>query len=288
MDPSLRSGVSAVLAWRTLSRAAFIAVVVLGLCACQSSRPRDHLLNPKKAGTSLTMFGYTGGARVTAANRVDLEEGASQLETKLQGDINLGYAQPSVHADLRVMVLSIGASAGYRYGWHALQGLDYGPNKLSIDARVDKDEVDDILLDHWPWAEGRTRLVLPFHHNFLALTTVAYRFEDRLDRSFDWEFATVHDKGHLWRWETLMFLRHWNYGMIGPAVRFLNMSRDDERASELQYGIAGATMPAWTSTNDALVLRVYTAAGIENELMGQHIYRIPIQVIFGYQTEVAF
>ena len=271
------------------------ALLAIAVCGCTTSRPRDYLLNPKPAGSKLTMLGYWGpGARITVDNRVDLEKGASQLESKLQGDTNFGFAGASAHVDVRVMVLSLGASAGYRYGWHTLtfepnaRGFDHGERELNIDARRRKDEDDDFDADHWPWGEGRARLALPFHHNFLALSTVAFRYNDRRDNSYDWEHGTVFDKGHIWRWETLMFLRHWSYGFIGPAARFLNVPRQGQRTNELQYGIAGGTRPGFTTSNDALILRLYTTAGFDTKLFGAHFYNIPIQVILGYQFEVDF
>jgi hypothetical protein len=274
---------------RQFALSSLLAVTVLGGCA--TSMRRDDVLQPKPEGTRLTMLGFVGpGARATVDNRVDLEEGSSQARHQLRGDVNYGYAEASVHADLRWLIFTVGGSAGYRYGWHTLQfepgpdGLDHGEPELNRDARVRKDEDDDFFDDSWFLAEGRFRVVAPWE-NFIVLSTAAYRHEFRQDQTYSWEYATVYDRGGVVRWETQLFLRHRHLGFIGPTVRLLNVPRNGERANEFHYGIAGGTVPGWSTAEHALLLRVYTNAGFDDELMGTHFYRIPIHVIVGYQQD---
>lgn len=270
--------------------ALLLALASLSL-GCGTSIRRDHLLEPKPEGTRLTALGFIGpGGRVTLDNRADLEEGSSQVQSQLRADANFGYAEASAHVDVRAMVFSVGASAGYRYSWHTLQfepdatGLDHGEPELNRDARVKKDDDDDFYDEHWPWAEGRARLVLPFGA-VTALSTVSYRYEDRPDNTYSWEFATVYDGGGLVNWETAIFARHRHVGFIGPTVRLLNLPRGGERENEFHYGIAGGTTPGWSDVEHALILRVYTNAGFDDELMGTHFFRIPIHLIVGYQQD---
>ena len=265
-----------------------LALLSLG---CATSIRRDHMLRPQKEGTRLTGFGFIGpGGRVTLDNRVDLEEGSSQLRTRVQGDANFGYAEGSVHADLQWLIFTVGGSAGYRYGWHTLQftpdetGLDNGESELNIDARLAKDEADDFFDDTWAWGEGRFRMVAPWE-NVLALSTVSVRHEERQDRTYGWEFATVYNGGILVNWESAVLLHHRHLGFIGPTVRLLNLPRVTERENELQYGIAAGTTPGFSEAPHALLLRVYTTAGFDTELMGQHFYRVPIQLLIGYQQD---
>lgn len=261
------------------------------LPACGTSIRRDHLVQPKPEGTRLTALGFLGpGFRATVDNRIDLEERTSQLRSQLRGDVNFGYSEASAHMDLRWLIFSVGGSAGYRYGWHNLRftpgpdGLDHGEPELNRRARVRKDEDDDFDSDHWPLAEGRFRIVAPWE-NFIVLSTAAYRYEQRQDNTYSWEYATVYDGGGLVTWETQMFLRHRHLGFIGPAVRLLNVPRGGDRENEFHYGIAGGTTPGWSEAEHALVLRIYTNAGFDDELMGTHFYRIPIHVIVGYQQD---
>ncbi len=270
-------------------------VVLLGLACpllgCGTSIRRDHLLEPKPEGTRLTGFAYLGpGARVAVDNRLDIEEGSTQWRNQVHANATFGYAEAVAHTDLRLMVLTLGGSVGYRYSWHLLQfepdanGLDNGQPELNRQARIDKDKADDFYATHWPWGEGRAQVVLPFGP-VTAITTVSYRYEDRPDNSYSWEFATVYDGGGLVNWETVIFLRHRHLGFIGPAVRLFNLPRGGEREHELQYGIAGGTAPGWSDVDHSLILRVYTNAGFDDELMGTHFFRIPIQVVIGYQQD---
>jgi hypothetical protein len=269
-----------------------LALVVFGL-GCGTSIRRDYLLQPQKAGTRLTGFGFVGpGLRATVDNRADLEEGNSQLRNRIQGDVNYGYAEGSAHVDLRWLIFTFGGSAGYRYSWHNLEftpgadGLDHGESELNLDARSAKDEDDDYGDDSWFWGEGRFSMVAPWE-NVLVLSTVAYRHEDRSDQSYSWEYATVYDNGGLIRWESAILLHHRHVGFIGPVARYLNVARTEngkqERAGELQYGIAAGTTPGWSDAPHALLLRVYSSTDIE--LMGTQIVKLPVQLTAGYQQD---
>lgn len=265
-----------------------LAVVSLG---CGTSIRRDYLVRPQKQGSRLTALGFLGpGSRATIDNRVDLEKGSSQLRNRIQGDANFGYAEGSVHEDLQWLIFTFGASAGYRYSWHTLQftpgpdGLDHGEPELNRNARVAKDEDDDYFDESWFWAEGRFRVAAPWE-NVLVLSTLSYRHEERPDATFSWEYKTVYDRGGLLNWESQIFLHHRHVGFIGPTVRLLNVPRNDKRANELQYGIAGGTVPGWSDVDHALILRLYTNAGFNDDLMGTHFVRIPLDFIFGYQQD---
>jgi hypothetical protein len=270
--------------------ALFCSLVSL-LVGCGTSIRRDHLIQPKKQGTRLTALGFIGpGARATVDNRVDVVEGESQLRSQLRGDVNFGYSEISGHADLRWLIFTLGGSVGYRYGWHTLQftpdanGLDHGEPELNRDARIAKDEDDDFYDDTWFYGEGRFQVVAPWE-NVMALSTVSYRHEARRDATYSWEYATVYDGGELFTWETQIFLRHRNLGFIGPTVRLLNLPRGGERQNEFHYGIAGGTTPGWSDVEHALVLRIYTNAGFDDDLMGTHFFRIPVHLILGYQQD---
>ena len=119
----------------------------------------------------------------------------------------------------------------------------------------------------------------------MVLSTVSYRHEARRDATYSWEFATVYDGGGIVQWETQMFFRNRHLGFIGPSVRLLNLPRADARANEFHYGIAGGTTPGWSEAEHALLLRVYTNAGFDTDLMGTHFFRIPMHLIVGYQQD---
>jgi hypothetical protein len=271
------------------------ALIALAGCAtagCATTIRRDHPLEPKPEGTKLTAFGYYGpGGRLSVDNRVDIEEGSTQLQNQVWADVNYGYSGISAHSDLRLLVLSLGGSVGYNYVWHSMTfepdetGLDHGESELTRDLRVTKDEEDDFDADHWPYAEARARLVLPFY-DVIFLSTVALRWEDQPDQTYNWEVATVYDGGMQVRWETFLFFKHRHYGFIGPGVRFLNVPYREERRNEMQYGLALGTTPGWSRAEHTLIFRILTTAGFDNDLMGVHTYRSPIQFILGYSQDI--
>lgn len=258
------------------------------------------MLRPRAPGTRLKLFGFWGpGLRAVVENRTPLEEDMSEVQTQLIGDTNFGFAEPSLLTDLRVFTLSFGVGVGYRYDWRNIQfepdsgGRDHGGRRLDRDTREAKSDDADFATRSWPWVELRSRLVFP-GETFMPVFEGAYRYEDRPDNSFDWTMATVFDSGWHWRVESFWFVRHWSFGFVGPAFRYLNLPRTDEdlrsvREHELHYGFVFGTSPYWGTSQDQILVRIYAAFGLdEHDLMGASFYQAPVQIVVGYQTEIDF
>jgi hypothetical protein len=175
-------------------------------------------------------------------------------------------------------------------------GLDHGERELNRDARRAKDDDADYTQDDWSWAEGRLHLFIPLD-DAIAISNVAFRFEDRVDNSFDWFNATVYDSGMHVRWETMVLLRDRRWGFGGPALRVMNVPRTldagtpenrEVRETDWHYGLVLGTSPNWASTNDVILVRAYATFGLDDDLMGTHTYAAPIQIVAGYQADIDF
>jgi len=292
-------------AWLAFAFASAVLVTEAPALADGRGEPkrRDRFAQPQTPGTKLKLFGFWGpGFRAAVEHRQHLEEGMSEYWLQGWGDANYGFGEGSLHADVRVFIFGAGLSVGHRYDWHLLKfkpdanGLDHGEGALNRDARVKKDDEGDWSEEHWSWAEGRLHLFIPLD-KAIALSHVAFRFEDRIDNSFDWNNATVYDKGVHLRWETMILYRDRWWGFGGPALRVLNMDRTlgagtanerQVRATEFHYGLVLGTSPNWSSANDVLLLRAYASFGLNYKLMGTHTYNMPIQIVLGYQTDIDF
>lgn len=295
---------------KTVTRVAVAAAVALLPAHAQAKKPRDDFFRPQPATTSLRLFGFFGpGVRATLDSRFPLEQDMSEVQTQVIGDANYGYSQASVHADVRVFLLAAGVSVGYRYDWHLLQFepdtldpscpnvsepcLDHTESSLTRRARWLKDHDYDWSEKGWPWYEGRLRLIAPMY-DFFGISTFHFRYQDRnLDpqQAYDWEFATVFDDGLLIVNETFVVYKDRHVGFAGPTVRFLNVPRGhDQGASdrewEVHYGLLAGTQ-AGPSNRDLILFRFYTTLGQDNELMGTHSFRAPIQLVLGYQANLS-
>jgi hypothetical protein len=290
---------------KTLIAISLIAAAFFGTSAASAKKPRDDFFNPQKKGTRLKLFGFFGpGFRATLENRAPLEEDMSELHTQVIGDVNPGFSEGSLNMDVRVFLLSFGASVGIRNDWHILkfepagpeagaeEGLDHGESELNRKARWLKDADYDWREKTWPWYEGRFRVLAPMY-NFMGVTTLHVRYQDRgFDNAFDWPTSTVFDRGLFAMWETFLVARNKHLGFIGPASRVLFVPRGRDRGNkeyelDWHYGVLAGTQVG-PGNRDLVLLRFYTTLGLDDDFMGTQAFRAPIQIVFGYQADLAF
>jgi hypothetical protein len=171
------------------------------------------------------------------------------------GTVAIPFAEVSANADLRVFLMTFGASVGYHDEWHVLQykpdpqtGFDragqptiqasddpnsplYAPqyqrlgfNNLDRNARSVKDQNADEFEKGWAYYEARWGFVWPAY-NFTGVSTFAARHDGRPNETYDWENGTVLNGGWNFRWEGYAFFQGRNFGFIGPALRALVVPR---------------------------------------------------------------
>jgi hypothetical protein len=238
---------------------------------------RDYFLNPPRAGLVAIADAYTLGFQGALERRLHLEEGMSMLTLRASGIASAPYAEGAVHGDIRLLFLSIGGSAGYRYDWRHIRFSDDEP--MDRDARSAYEDADRITTQGFGFAEGRARLAIPLQR-FLLLTEAAVRFENRPDNSFDWPYSTVYDGGTLYRGEATFFVRDPALGAIGPYGRVLDLpGRDDP---EFGFGFAGGIRPGILGSRDLMLLRLVFSP--TDELFG-NTYG-PLHALFLYRVEL--
>lgn len=186
-------------------------------------------------------------------------------------------------------------------------------NDLHRDARVMKDQNADIQSARWAYYEGRWGFVWPAY-NFMGSSTLALRSDKRPDVSYDWENGTVMNGGWHLRWEGYALFRERNTGFIGPALRALVVPRNRVKGDfttqdgfvvpdgsacrektgiactavrefEFHYGVLAGIRPNWVDSSDLFLIRAYTTAGLNNQLFGTHLFRMPLQLLVGYMAD---
>jgi hypothetical protein len=58
--------------------------------------------------------------------------------------------------------------------------------------------------DTYPFAEAKATLLLPLNEQLVGTTVGALRYEGRRDRSYDWIYASIYDRGVIGRWEIVV------------------------------------------------------------------------------------
>lgn len=256
--------------------------------AAMAEMPRDYFLNAPSAGTFAHLDAYTVGAQASLENRADLEQGMSMLHTRLSGIVSYPYAEGSANVDVRVFLLTFGASAAYRHVYRD-HTFDIGEDRTAA-ARREREKNDDFGSQGFAYYEGRARLVVPLESLFLSnLLTV--REEKRNDNSFDWFHATVHDAGTIVKYEGTLFFRHRDFGAIGPYLRYMSFPRTNDagrqsRRSEVHFGGVYGTRPGLITPRggnaDLFLLQVVAAAN--DDIYGLHAYNMPIYLLAVYRA----
>ena len=267
------------------------AAILLLSGAAAAEQPRDYFLNAPRAGTFAHLDAYTVGVQASLENRADLEQGMSMLHTRLSGIASYPYVDGSANVDIRVFLLTLGASVGYR-NVHRNHTFVPGEDR-SRDARNDRESDDNFDSQGFGHYEGRARLVIPLD-SFFMINTGTLRVEDREDNSFDWFHATVHDSGLVGKYEATLFYRHRDFGAVGPYFRYINFERTDDaggqsRKGEVQIGGVIGTRPGLITprggNTDLALLQVVASPG--DEIFGLHGYRVPLYILGVYRATLS-
>jgi hypothetical protein len=270
-------------------------VTCLGVSIASAEMPRDQFLNPPAAGTFANLDAYTIGVQASLENRAHLEEGMSMLQTRVSAVASYPYADGSLNLDARVFLFTLGGSVGYRHVWRNHTFEDPAADR-SREARRERE--DEGLHDSqgFSYAEARLRLVIPLDLFFLV-NNATVRDEGRQDNSFDWLHGNVHDGGTFFKYEATLFLRHRDFGAIGPYLRVMEMpitNRDSggghSRDTELHLGIVYATRPGLIrprgGNSDLFLFQIVTKLNDDEKEYGLHGYYVPAYLLAVYRASI--
>jgi hypothetical protein len=272
---------------RIAATVCFVLACLGGAGSARAQQPRDYMLRFQPPGTSLFIDYYGTGAQLTLENRTpiygdsnDVTVGAALVPAYPLGEAHL-------RADLRILFIGIGATLAYRTVWRNLE-FEADPNGYCLRCdRAGRREVDGLLddapgSDHWGWGEVRGSLYAPFNEYMVGVSTVAARYEGRSDRSFDWFYTSVYDRGVLGRWETQLFFKHPDWGGIGPFVQLLVLPRGEEHEDQWAFGFNAVTRLDLLRSDDLLFITFLTRPG--DASYGQHSYYSPIRALLIYRV----
>jgi hypothetical protein len=254
----------------------FVASLCAAPALAQFRVPRDYFLNPPRAGVVTTLDAYTLGFQAGLERRVHLEEGMSMLTLRANGIASAPYGEGAVNMDIRLLMLSVGGSAGYRYEWRHIGFREDEP--MDRDARSTYEDDDRLTTQGYGFAEARARLAIPLQW-LLLVTEGAARYEHRPDHSFDYVYSTVYDRGTLWRGEATLFVRDSDLGAIGPYGRVLDLPG---RGVQYGFGFVGGIRPGILGSRDLMLLRLVFSP--TDELFGNNYG--PLHALFLYRVEL--
>jgi hypothetical protein len=259
--------------------------------SARADQARDWLLNGSPPGT-YALFDYLGaGAQLSLERRQPFYGGANVFT--LNGSALLGqyFGQVQTTASLRVLLLEITGTIGYRALWRnlAFPAGDNGAYCKDCDrpARRDADPIFDPTSGHakYPYAEAGVSLLLPLNNFMVFGSQFLAHYENSPDRSFDPVYTNLHDGGLLMVSETSLLFKHKNWGALGPYLQVISIPRDGRHETQVAAGFNALTRVGLIQRNDALIASLLVRPG--DGSYGNHWYYMPARLIVAYRMSFA-
>lgn len=268
--------------------------LLAALLACVSGtalaqQPRDYMLGFEREGTFLMVDWFGTGGQLILEHRLPIYGSANELKLGLALVPAYPLGEAYARADLRILFFGIGTTLAYRSVWRDLQ-FDADPNGYCLRCdRASRREIDSLFerspgSDEWPYAEVRGTLFGPFNEYFVGMSTAALRYEGRDDRTYDWYFTNVYDRGFLGRWETEFYFKHRDWGGIGPYAQLLVLPRNGGHESQWAFGFNAVTRLGIMHRDDLLFITFLIRPG--DEIYGQHSYFAPVRALAIYRIRL--
>lgn len=240
------------------------------------------------AGTYVNLDIVFPGVQAMLEHRRQFYGQANELSLKASVLSTIVFMESQIDADLRLVVLSLGASAGIRDVFHNIAF----PQGARVDsaARRQVDFGGSYTNAFSAFGEARATLSLPINDQLVFLSVNGLRFEGGEDRTFDWRLGIVRDAGMLFRSDTTVFYKHRNFGAIGPQVQILTYALDGLRNTQINYGFTFTSRPGFRARNDIVFLSVlFGIGGTVNgmptaDYYGNHIFKIPVTFQLAYRA----
>ena len=275
----------------------FLSVLVACLIAfaalvrpASAEQARDWMVGAQPGGTHLNLDIVFPGVQAMLEHRVAIYGQANELSLKINALPTLVFFESQADVDIRLVILSLGASLGVREVFHALE-FQRG-QAFDAQARRDVEFGGDYGKSFSLFGEVRGQLVFPFNDNVLFLSINGLRFEGGRDRVFDWRMGIMRDSGTVFRSDNTLFLKHKSFGAIGPRVQVLNYKLDGATNTQVNYGFTFTTRPGFRARNDILFLSVLfgiggTVNGVPTEeVYGNHLFKLPLTLELAYRTVI--
>jgi hypothetical protein len=276
---------------RRISIAQVAACILVGHIAepsaLRAEQVRDWMFVIQEPGTYLNTDLVLPGLQAQLEHRIPVFGKLNQLDLKINALPTLYYYESQVDADLRILVLTLGASVGFR---DTFGNLSFGPDEdFDHDARRLAEKKGRYSNAFTGFAEGRVTLSLPFN-DWMALQSInGARFEGGTDRTFDWRMGIVRDSGVYLKSNTTFYVHHRKFGALGPQLEILSYELDGKRNTQFNYGFTYVGRVGFRKRFDLLYLTVLFGLtgqinGIDTpQVYGDHVLHVPLTIVAAYR-----
>jgi hypothetical protein len=256
--------------------------------ALRADQVRDWMFDVQAPGTYLNTDIVLPGVQAQLEQRIPVYGKLNELNLKVNALPTLFYYESQADVDLRILVFTFGASAGFR---DTFGNLSFEPGEpFDHDARRLAEKKGRYSNAFTGFAEGRFTLSLPFN-DWLAIQSInGFRYEGGTDRTFDWRMGIVRDSGVYLKSNTTFYLHHRKFGANGPQLEVLSYELDGKRNTQFNYGFTFVGRVGFRKRFDLLYLTVLLGLsgqinGVDtSKVYGDHYLHAPLTIILAYRV----
>ena len=254
--------------------------------SAHADQARDWMIAAMPNGTDVMADVVFPGVQAGLEHRIPIYSIANQLTLRGNALYTIPFFESQADVELRLLLLTLGASGGYRRDTHTLtfdqdESLGRHHRRLrDIDGKVD--------VSGYGFGEGRVTLSLPINNYVLFNAINSLRVQASPDRTFDWRNGVVHD-GTVYKSDIMLFLKHQDFGGFAPMMQILNFGLGDNHFTQFNYGFILVTRPGFVRRNDIFFLQFLchpgsTLGGYDNDdSYGMHLFFAPINFTIAYR-----
>jgi hypothetical protein len=241
--------------------AVLLLAATLSPAIALAEQPRDWMVRANPEGGRVNIDLVYPGTQIGYEHTVAIYGAANALTLRGADLLTAAFNDIRVDADLRILALRLGATAGYRDNWRACTfRRDQAVDRAALRDCDNTVGFSGMPLDHgsddFPYAKLRLGLDLPFNDWVVYSGTTELVFEDRPARSLDRRAGVVRDADMLVRSEHFLLFHHRGFGGAGPLFQLLDYELGTERRRVLAYGFMLVGRPGFTRENDLLLLQM--------------------------------
>ena len=276
-----------------LRRVLGYGVVLVGLLSplrAAADQRQDWMLQAGEPGTYLNVDVVFGALQAAVEQRINVFGAANSLTLRGGALAAIPYGSTQVDADLRIVILNIGASVGAQDIWiNQTFAKGVQPTRKLRREREAGGEFDSQVFG---FVEGRAGLVLPFNDYLLFNNVNAFRVMGSDDRTFDYQTGVVHN-GNYFRSDFQLFVKHDDFGGLAPMFQILNFDYEDQRRTQLNFGFVFLSRAGLVSRDDLILFQMLFHAGDalggydNSDVYGMAVLRGPLSFTLAYRSVIA-
>ena len=267
-----------------------VLTLLLKPLAAAADQPRDWMVAAGKPGTFANVDAIFGAFQGALERRYNYYGTANQLTLRGSAIAALPFGSSQLDADLRILVLTLGVSAGVVDVWRNQTFAADEP--LTRKQRREREAAGDMNTMTFGFVEGRVGVAIPFNDHMVFNSVAALRYTGSDARSFDNLLGVVHDGNYL-RSNFQFFFKHKRFGAIAPLVQLLNFPLDGVRHTQWNYGFTFVSRAGFSRRNDVLLFELLVhpggrLGGYDNrEVYGLATLRLPIAFTLAYRSVIS-